>query len=388
MRPRARISGAFIFMKKIVIALDSFKGSVCSTQANEACAKGIKDLMPDCACECITLADGGEGTIDAVAANLPGGIFMACDAHDSSGHPHTARYYTLPDHSTAVIETADCAGLALLASDERNPWITNSYGLGETIADAVSKGYHKIIIGLGGSATNDGGTGMLQALGFRFIDHSRNEIKEHGGQILRHIAKIDSSFKIKKLDNCEIIALCDVNNPLTGQSGATHIYGPQKGADTLMLDDLENGMTNYASIIGSEIADTPGAGAAGGIGAALLAFLNTSLKPGIQTILSLANFEQRINGADLVITGEGRIDRSTFMGKGPYGIMMTAKVHNVPVVALAGSVADDIDSYNLCDIVAITPPDTPLETAMRTDIASQNIRKAIAAYLKDRHLHS
>jgi len=375
-------------MKKIVIALDSFKGSVSSTQANEACAKGIKDLMPDCACECITLADGGEGTIDAVAANLPGGIFVTCDAHDPLGRPHTARYYALPDHSTAVIETADCAGLALLASAERNPWITSSFGLGETIADAVSKGYHKIIIGLGGSATNDGGTGMLQALGFRFIDHNGNELKEHGGQILRHIAKIDSTHKINGLDKSEIIALCDVNNPLTGHSGATYIYGPQKGADVSMLDALENGMINYASIIGSDIANTPGAGAAGGIGAALLAFFNTSLKPGIQTILALANFDQRIDGAGLVITGEGRIDRSTFMGKGPYGIMMTAKAHNVPVVALAGSVADDIDSHNLCDIVDITPPNTPLDIAMRTDIASQNIRKAIAAYLRDRHLHS
>lgn len=376
-------------MNKIIVAIDSFKGSIDSAGANAACTAGIADVLPMCRVECVTLADGGEGTVDAVAANMPGGIFQSCPARDPLGRTRMARYYALPDRSTAIIETADCAGLTNLSLKERDPWLASSFGLGATIADAVSRGYRSIIVGLGGSATNDGGTGMLQALGYRLIDSDGHEITWHGGQILGRIKAIDNTHVIKGLDKVRFTALCDVSNPLLDTNGATLVYGAQKGADNKeLLDRLEAGMTNYASVIGRDIADTPGAGAAGGIGAAMLAFLGASLKPGIKTILSLAGFETVISGADLIVTGEGKIDRSTFMGKGPYGIMMTAKVHNVPVVALAGSVADDIDSYNLCDIVAITPPDTPLETAMRTDIASQNIRKAIAAYLKDRHLHS
>lgn len=376
-------------MNKIIVAIDSFKGSVSSAEANAACAAGIADVLPECKVECITLADGGEGTVDAVAANMPGGIFHTCTAVDPLGRPRQARYYALPDRSTAIIETADCSGLTNLYENERNPWLASSFGLGLTIADAVKRGYQTIMVGLGGSVTNDGGTGMLQALGYRFFDNEGHVITEHGAQILGRIAAVDKSDVIKDLDKVRFIALCDVTNPLTGPNGATYIYGPQKGADKReMLDRLESGMSNYASVIGKSVADTPGAGAAGGIGAAMLLFLGASLRPGVQTILDLAGFDHKIVGADLIVTGEGRIDRSTFMGKGPFGIMQAAARHSIPALALAGSVADDIDSHGLCDIIAVTPPDMPLNIALNKDVTAGNIRSAISAYLKDRHLRS
>lgn len=375
-------------MDKIVIAIDSFKGSICSADANAACAAGITDIFPRCKVLCVTLADGGEGTIDAIAANIPGGIFHICPACDPLGRPHNARYYALPERSTAIIETADCAGLTTLLREERDPWRSSSFGLGATINDAVNKGYRSIIVGLGGSATNDGGTGMLQALGYKFLDNKGDKITKHGGQILERIASVDSTDVIKDLDKIEFTALCDVNNTLVGPNGATRVYGPQKGADKKMLDMLEAGMVNYATVIGHETANIPGAGAAGGIGAAMLAFLKASLKPGIEAILSLADFETKISGSDLIITGEGKIDRSTFMGKGPFGIMQIAYRHHIPVIALAGSVDEDIKQNDLCDIITVSPSDMPLEIAIDKDMTAHNIRNVISACLRNRHHHS
>ncbi len=373
---------------KITVACDSFKGSLSSAGANTACALGITDIIPDCEIDCITLADGGEGTVDAIAANMPGGIFLTPVCCDPSGKPHTARYYALPQISTAIIETADCAGLTLLPPEKRDPWTTSTFGLGMTIADAASRNYRHLIIGLGGSATNDGGTGMLQALGYRFLDHNHQIITETGGRILCRIGSIDSSARLKKLDGIEITALCDVSNPLTGPHGATFVYGPQKGAATDMLMRLEEGMVNYATLISPDIANAPGAGAAGGLGAAMMAFLKAELKPGTNTILSLVNFKERIKDSNLVITGEGKIDNSSLMGKAPYGIATQARLMDIPSLVIAGRIDDTLDRSHFDSIREINPPDTPATIAMQPGTASQNIRRTIAAYLADMHHHS
>lgn len=360
----------------IIVACDSFKGSLGSAAVNEACREGIHVACPHCNVTALTLADGGEGTAAAVAASVPGGCWHTVNADNPLGEPVAAAYYAMPDGSTAVIETAAAAGLTLVR--ERNPWLASTYGLGQMIADAREKGYTKIIVGLGGSATNDGGTGMLQALGYKFYDRSGKLILSRGGRILSEIASIEApaaGFGVS------VTALCDVDNPLTGERGATRIYGPQKGAGAGMLDALESGMCNYARVIGPDVASTPGAGAAGGLGAALLAFAHAELRPGIDVILDLAGFDEKLRHADLVITGEGRLDASTLMGKAPAGILRRAAQHGVPVIAIAGSVAADVDFCGFKAVAAVTPSAMPLPQAMRPEIAAANISKAVSSLL-------
>lgn len=367
---------------KIIIACDSFKGSLDSAAVNEACRLGVADALPDSSVDCIVLADGGEGTVDAISAGVVGGRRHFVKVENPIGEEIEAYYYGMPDGKTAVIETASAAGLTLIPESRRNPLYTGTYGLGQLIADAVSKEYRNIVVGLGGSATNDGGTGMLQALGYRLLDDSGRAIENCGGIILSEIASIDSSCRLEGLDDAAFTALCDVANPLLGREGATYIYGPQKGADASMLEVLEKGMANYARLLPEGIADARGAGAAGGLGAAMLGFLHATLKPGIDTILDIVDFDCRLVDADLVITGEGRLDQSTMMGKAVSGILCRAQRCGVPVIAIGGSVDRSVDLSGFHAAYSVTPPGMSLATAMRPEIASKNIRTAIAKILK------
>lgn len=374
---------------KLIIACDSFKGCLGSSDVNEACRLGVADACPDCEVDAIILADGGEGTVDAVAANMPGGIRHYVTVCGPLNEPVEASYYALPESGTAIIETASAAGLTLVPPTKRTPLLTSTYGLGQLITDAVAKGSRNIMVGLGGSATNDGGTGMLQALGYRFLDAKDRVINDRGGQILSRIAKVEASKRIAGLDDVKFTALCDVVNPLVGPQGATYIYGPQKGADKAMLDTLEEGMNNFARIIPPHIVEAPGAGAAGGLGAAMMAFLGAKLQPGIDAILDLSDFDMRLDGASLVITGEGRLDASTLMGKAPSGILRRAKARNVPVIAIGGSVDGNVDFSAFEAVKSINPPNLPLDEAMRPDVAARNIRATISDYLlTNRHRHS
>ena len=360
----------------IIVACDSFKGSLGSAAVNEACREGILAACPHCNVTTLTLADGGEGTAAAVAASVPGGCWHTVNACNPLGEPIEAAYYAMPDGHTAVIETAAAAGLTLIK--EHNPWLTSTYGLGQMIADARDKGYDKVIVGLGGSATNDGGTGMLQALGYKFYDRSGKLILSRGGRILSEIASVEAPAEGFGVS---VTALCDVDNPLTGERGATRIFGSQKGAGADMLDALEAGMRNYERVIGPDVASTPGAGAAGGLGAALLAFAHAELRPGIDVILDLAGFDEKLRHADLVITGEGSLDASTLMGKAPAGILRRAAQHGVPVIAIAGSGAADVDFSGFKAEAAVTPSAMPLSQAMRPEIAAANISKTVSSLL-------
>lgn len=368
---------------KVIIACDSFKGSLDSAAVNEACRLGVEDALPDSSVDSIELADGGEGTVDAIASVVGGGIRHTVIVENPIGEEIEAYYYGLPDGKTAIIETASAAGLTLIPACRRNPLYTGTYGLGQLIADAVSKGYRSIVVGLGGSATNDGGTGMLQALGYRLQDESGGIINHRGGIILSKIVAIDSSCRIAGLENVEFTALCDVANPLLGCEGATYIYGPQKGADASMLEVLEKGMANYARLLPDGIANSRGAGAAGGLGAAMLGFLKAKLKPGIDAILDIVDFDRMLIDVDLVITGEGRLDRSTMMGKAVSGILRRAQSRGVPVIAIGGSVDRSLDLSGFRAAYSVTPPGMSLETAMRPEIASRNIRTTISRIIKN-----
>lgn len=369
---------------KIIAACDSFKGSLSSRQANEACRRGILEVYPNCDVDCIALGDGGEGTSEAIAWSNPGGRWRKVATVDPLRRPIEAAYYILPKGDIAVIECAAAAGITLLSDEELNPLTATTFGLGLMIADAMDHGCRKIAVGLGGSATNDGGTGMLQALGYRFIDKSGREIEHVDGSTLAEIAVIDGSRRLPALDSAEITILCDVTNPLTGPNGATMIYGPQKGADAGMLTTLETGMLNYAGIIGSEAANTPGAGAAGGLGAAFMTFLGAKARRGIDAVLELCRFDLRIAGADLVISGEGRIDQSSAMGKAPGGVEAHAAAAGVRTLIIGGHVAANVFD----DVLQVTPSDMPLSLAMQPSVAMRNIRTSIAAYLADKRRRS
>ncbi|MEG1586136.1 MAG: glycerate kinase, partial [Bacteroidales bacterium] len=304
-------------MNKIVIASDSFKGSVSSLEIAEAAASEIHQIYPRCEVLKIPVADGGEGTVEALVS-LTNGHFETCMVHDPCMKLISASYGILGDGHTAVIEMAAASGLPLVAPADRNPLLTTTYGTGELILDALQKGCTNFLIGIGGSATNDAGTGMLQALGFVFRDLQGKELK-YGGQILHQIASVDWSNVSPLLTNVNFTIACDVNNPFCGKEGAAYIYARQKGADDRMIEDLDRGMAHFAEIIRqselSDITGLPGAGAAGGLGGGFVAFLNGVLKPGIQMVLDSIDFETRIAGADLIITGEGRMDAQTCMGK-------------------------------------------------------------------------
>jgi len=331
---------------RIVIAPDSFKECLSATQVAFAISEGIKQIVPEAEISCIPVADGGEGTVEALVTATSGKI-VSTPSVDALNRPIQSYYGILGDGKTAVIEMAAASGIELIEAAERNPMITSTYGTGLLLKTAMEAGYTEIILGIGGSATNDGGTGMAQALGFKLLDKNNNQIGWGGGSP-GELHRIDSSNVHPLLRKVKITVACDVQNPLLGPSGATFVYGPQKGATPEMLETLEKNMTHLSQVLlqefGVDYSNIPGAGAAGGLGAGLMAFCNAEILPGFNLISRLTCLEEHIQNASLVFTAEGKIDAQTAFGKTISGVAQLGKKYRVPVIALAGIVEGDLNN--------------------------------------------
>ncbi|WP_426445829.1 glycerate kinase [Paenibacillus sp. S-38] len=344
----------------IVVAPDSYKGSLSAVDAAEAMAKGIRSVFPEAGIVKMPIADGGEGTVQALVA-ATGGTLMNEQVPGPLGAEVDAVWGILGDGTTGVIEMAAASGLTLIAAESRNPLMTTTYGTGQLIRTALDHGLRRLIIGLGGSATNDGGAGMAQALGARLLTASGEELPP-GGAALSELHAIDLSHLDPRLAETEIRAACDVDNPLCGPRGASAVFGPQKGAAPDMVDRLDLALRHYAGIAraatGRDAAEHPGAGAAGGLGAGLLYFTNAELVPGIRLVLDAVNFADTVKHADLVVTGEGLTDYQTAFGKAPAGIAAAAREAGVPVVCLSGGLgqgADDLLNHGIDGLMSIVP---------------------------------
>lgn len=331
---------------KIVIAPDSYKGSLTALEVANSMEKGVKRVFKDSVVEKIPMADGGEGTVQSLIDSTAGEI-INIKVTGPVLKEVNAFYGILGGGKTAIIEMAAASGLPLISADEKNPLKTTTYGTGQLIKDALDRGCRNIIIGLGGSATNDGGLGVAKALGVKFLDTNGNDIGEGGGN-LDKLASIDVSNMDPRIKESNIIAACDVDNPLCGPEGASNVFGPQKGADKAMIETLDRNLANYAYIIkkdlSMDIINTPGAGAAGGLGAGLLAFFNAKIKRGIDIVIDITKLEEKVQDADIVLTGEGMIDFQTAFGKTPFGVAKIAKKCNLPVIAIAGGIGKNAES--------------------------------------------
>ena len=363
---------------EIVIAIDSFKGSLSSMEAGKAAAEGIKRANPQAETVVRPLADGGEGTVEALIQGM-GGVLQTISVTGPLGDPVDCTYGIIEETKTAVLEMSGAAGITLVPDEKRNPLYTTTYGVGEAIKDAIQKGCRRFLVGIGGSATNDGGAGMLQALGFGFLDKEGRQIP-HGAIGLKHLASITTDHILEELSECEFQIACDVENPLCGEKGASAVYGPQKGATPKMIEDMDAWLLRYARLAKEKFqkADEnyPGTGAAGGLGFAFLTFTNAALMSGIQIVLAETQLERYISKADMVITGEGRLDGQTAMGKAPVGVAELAKKYNLPVIAFAGSVTKDAKECNQKGIDAFFPilrEITTLEEAMEPERAKNNL---------------
>lgn len=329
---------------KIVIAPDSYKESLSAAEVAQAIEKGFREIFPDAQYVSIPVADGGEGTVEAMIAATHGTQYTAF-VTGPLGETIMANWGMSGDGSTAFIEMAAASGLALVPPEKRNPLITTSRGTGELILHALEHGARSIIIGIGGSATNDGGAGMVQALGARLTDANGTEIGNGGGS-LNSLNAIDVSGLDPRLKTCAIRVACDVTNPLTGENGASRIFGPQKGATEKLIHELDGNLAHYADMIKKslrvDVENVPGAGAAGGMGAALMAFLGAELRSGIEIVTTALNLEEHIHDCALVVTGEGRIDSQSIHGKVPIGVASVAKKYHKPVIGIAGSLTHDV----------------------------------------------
>lgn len=368
-------------MKKIILAIDSFKGCLTSEETELAAAKGIRKVYPDCEIVQIPITDGGEGILNVLTTALKG-EYITVTARNPLMESIEVQYGICRDGETALIEMAAISGLSLIAEAQRNPMNTTTYGMGELIGDALDRGCRKFIIGIGGSATNDAGLGMLQALGFRFLNKNK-QVLGVGGKMMAEVADIDTSQVHPALKEAKFTVACDVNNPFYGENGAAFVFAGQKGADGEMIKALDNGMQSLAEVIyrttGKDVSMYPGAGAAGGMGGGMLAFLNAELKSGISLVLEAVQFDEKIRNADLIITGEGKADRQTTMGKVPLGVLKAAKEQNIPVVIIAGSVEDYelINNAGFRAVFPIIPYPVGLEKAMESDFAKGNIERTV-----------
>ncbi|NLZ93521.1 MAG: glycerate kinase [Firmicutes bacterium] len=358
---------------KIVIATDSYKGSISTVDAARAIEKGIIKVFPQAEIIKMPVADGGEGTVNALVLGT-NGEFRQAEVISPIGDKILAQYGILQDN-TAVIEMASASGLQLIPEEMRNPLYTTTYGTGQLIKAALDEGCKKILIGIGGSATNDGGAGMAQALGVSFTDSTGKELGFGGGELAK-LARIDLTCLDPRLSQTEIIVASDVTNPLCGERGASFVYGPQKGATQESIEYLDRSLYHYATIIkeqlGKDINDIPGAGAAGGLGAGLIVFCNGVLRSGIEIILDLLNIDQHLLDADLVITGEGQIDEQTINGKVPIGVARRAKKYGVPVLAITGSIGEkteEIHEKGIDAMVSIINQPMELKYAMENAAA-------------------
>ena len=373
---------------KIVIAPDSYKESLTALEVATEIEAGFREIFPDAEYMKLPMADGGEGTVAAMVA-ATGGRLVEVEVTGPLGEKLKACYGLTGDGTTAIIEMAAASGLALVAPHLRNPWRTTSYGTGELVRTALDAGVCHLIIGIGGSATNDGGAGMIQALGVKLLDQRDQEIGFGGGE-LANLDRIDISGMDPRLKACRIEAACDVNNPLTGPKGASAVFGPQKGATPEMVVRLDANLTRYADLIkrdlGVDVELVPGAGAAGGMGGALLAFFGAQLRPGIEIVMEAVGLEDIIKDADLVITGEGRIDSQTIHGKTPIGVARMAKRYGRPVIGIAGCLATDagvVHKHGIDAVFSVLSKVSTVEDALTN--AAGNVRAAsrnIAATLK------
>ncbi|HPA48258.1 MAG TPA: glycerate kinase [bacterium] len=353
-----------------MIAPNTFKESLSAPEVCDAIRAGILAAGFDGEIVSVPMADGGDGTMNALVAST-GGEIRSVTVSDPLGRPVRAAFGLLGDGQTAVVEMAQASGLWRLFPAERNPMLTSTHGTGELIAAALEAGASTVIVGIGGSATNDGGAGMAQALGYHLLDANSDEVTGTGGTLYR-ISRIDSSAVISELSSARIRVACDVENPLVGPKGATRIYGPQKGATSEMFPILEAGLENLAALwerdLGVSVKDRPGAGAAGGLGAGLVAFCGAELEPGFDLVAEVSGLHKALKEADLVITGEGRVDASTAFGKVPTGVARLAYTAGVPVVCLAGDIVGDLSGLHESGITAIFPivrGPIDLQTSMR-----------------------
>lgn len=364
---------------KIILAIDSFKGCLSSVEAEQAAFDGIKQIIPEADIISVPIADGGEGMLEAMMAAEPSIEKKKIRVHDPLMRPITSSYGISFLNSTAIIEMASTSGLSLISLSERNPMNTTTYGLGEMIRDAIESNLKHLVIGIGGSATNDAGIGMLSALGYKFLGKS-GELCGISGSNLFDIQSIEGNEAIELPDDINITVASDVSNPLYGKTGAAYIFASQKGASSTMVKELDNGLKHFADIVTSKMnkdySKFPGAGAAGGVGFALMSFLHARFIPGIELVLNTIGYEKLLSNADIVITGEGCIDAQTLLGKVPFGILKRTMASLVPVIAIAGKVdnKDLLLQRGFQDIIGINPIGIDKETAMNKDYAINRIR--------------
>ena len=365
---------------KIVIAPDSFKESMTAQEVCDFIEKGMKKVLKDATFVKVPMADGGEGTTQSLVDATNGKMYLF-EVTGPLGEKVTSKLGILGDGNTAILEMASASGLELVPREKRNPMITTTYGTGELIKKALDLGVKTVLIGIGGSATNDCGAGMIQALGGKLLDKNNNDIGFGGGELSK-VEKIDLSNIDKRVYETNFIVACDVQNPLTGPTGASFIFGRQKGATDEMIQILDNNLKHFAKIIkkdvGVDVDNIPGAGAAGGLGAGLMGFLDAKLQKGIDIVIKYSNLEEKLKDADLVITGEGSIDGQTRFGKTPYGVVTVAKKYNIPTVAIAGNVGEDIDilyDYGFDAIFCILQKVDTLDSAIKN--GGKNVEKTM-----------
>ncbi len=384
--------------RKIVVAPDSFKGSLSSAEVAEAIGEGILNVFPTCEVLKLSVADGGEGTVEALIDTLAGES-VEVEVHDPLMRPLKAAYGLVRQKAgqqTAVLEMSAASGLPLLAPEERNPWLTNTYGTGELIMDALRRGCRDFLVGIGGSATNDAGTGMLAALGFRFLDAAGEPVVPCGGT-LGQIVSVDVSAVPAAVMESRFTVACDVDTPFCGTAGAAEVFARQKGADEAMVRKLDEGMAAFAEVIDGwwkkrlvealvrkdedcSFRQIPGTGAAGGLGGGFLAFLNARLVKGVDMVLDAVGFDEQLQGADLVITGEGKLDFQTSKGKTPYGVMLRAAARHIPTIALGGCVElpqQPVEGPAFAAAFPVVSGPVALEEAMKPEVAACNVRNTV-----------
>lgn len=372
-------------MKRVVVASDSFKGCLTSLQVADAVEAGVKSVYPSCEVVKLSVADGGEGTVQALSDAMNGEI-VSILVKDPLGREVSASYAMIREKETAVIEVSAASGLTLLSPQERNPLAASSYGSGQIISDALSRGCRNFLMCIGGSAVNDAGMGMLSALGFRFLDEEGNRL-EGSGADMSGVCDVDLSQVHPALGEAVFTVACDVDSPFCGTQGAAYVFAPQKGASPEQVKILDEGMSHFASVMkkltGIDVINIPGAGAAGGIGGAMASFLGAELKSGAEMVLDAVRFDEVLSDADMVITGEGCLDGQTMTGKLPYCVARRSAKADVPVAAVCG-VAEVDECQYFGAIIPVTPAAMPLNEAMIPSVASENIKKAVASFLHDR----
>ena len=367
---------------KVLVAIDSFKGSVSSKEIGEAVLEGIRNTGFDNKVVIKSLSDGGEGLIDSLVDCYNGEVKII-KAHDPLMRLIKCEYGLIKNLNLAIIEIANIVGLPLLKKAERNPMLTTTYGVGEIIIDAIKEGCRNFVIGIGGSATSDAGVGMLKALGFRFLDKNGLEVS-YGANGLKEIVRIDKQNVLKEVFDCSFEIACDVDNPLFGEQGAAYVYGPQKGATDCMIKEIDQGLVSFSQVVNRQYQifyeKENGVGAAGGLGYGFISFLNSKLKSGIELVMDKIELEKEIINTDLVITGEGCLDFQSSMGKAPVGVSKLAKKHSKKVIAIAGSIGDGaskVHDYGIDAYFCIHQKLLPLEEAMKKEITIKHTKATI-----------